>query len=254
MAAADRRTVRVMQWNVLADSLSDAFPRVDGALLEWASRGPRIAAMVAAADPDIGCFEEVDHPDVISRALPDHNALFVKKPAEASRDGSLLAVRRTAEVVDSRVVTFAGSNQTAILQRLCFAHLAPIELTVAVVHLKAKSDGAAARLAQAAELIALADAMSRGGPVIIGGDFNAEPASPEVGLLIAAGYRFHPYAMTTWKIRENEQRRQIDYIFYRGCTLHGVEHLIDEAKVPPARLPSADCPSDHIPLFNIFLF
>lgn len=105
---------------------------------------------------------------------------------------------------------------------------------------------------------------SHGLPLIVCGDFNAEPwedvyqrfASSPLGLdsaykgLSADGHSEPPY--TSWKIRRSsgESCHTLDYIWYSRQRFHvdAVLEMPCEEQIGPNRLPSYHYPSDHLSL------
>ena len=61
--------LKVMTWNILCDSLSDAFDRVPKELLVWEHRQPLIVAHILEQAPDVVCLQEVDRYDSLMSGL-----------------------------------------------------------------------------------------------------------------------------------------------------------------------------------------
>ncbi len=263
----------LLTWNVLADALSDAFPLVPAADLDWAHRGPRILAELTDPHgfgrlPDLLCLQEVDHFDELARELGRIGFVGKWLPKAEGRDGVALFHRPTAlerveldEPTDGalRYVQLTGepATQVALFER--FRRPDGSTLLVATTHLRAKSGFEAERTAQTQQLCAaLARIRRPGEPLIVAGDFNDTPDSAAVGTLLAhplglaSAYRTHhslPQAWTTWKIREHETRKVIDYVFH-SAELAPVA-LLDapaHAELGPQRLPERRFPSDHLNL------
>ena len=99
-------------------------------------------------------------------------------------------------------------------------------LTVATTHLKARQGALLSTLRheQGKDLLAwLAETAAPGGqPLLLSGDFNAEPTEPVFGAVTGAGqpgltsaYHLDELEFTTWKVRETgEQKHILDYIFH----------------------------------------
>lgn len=104
-------------------------------------------------------------------------------------------------------------------------------------------------------------------PVILAGDFNAEPSEPVYSTIrtdarfeLDSAYRVSsegaeeegqepPY--TTWKVRgEGECCHTIDYVFYsrRHLDVHQVLPFPTGEQIGPDRVPSFQYPSDHFSL------
>jgi len=50
----------LLQFNTLANSLSDSFPYVDSTYLQWEHRKKLLCAEILQHKPDVVCLEEVD--------------------------------------------------------------------------------------------------------------------------------------------------------------------------------------------------
>jgi nocturnin len=143
------------------------------------------------------------------------------------------------------------------------------EVCVATTHLKARNGALLSTLRneQGKDLLDFVKAHFGGRPVIICGDFNAEPTEPVYltllscqTLCLASAYastgdgsegapKEPPY--TTWKIREEgEVCHTIDYVFYSLDSL-AVEAVLDfptGEEIGEGRVPSFGYPSDHFSL------
>ncbi|XP_038849740.1 nocturnin isoform X1 [Salvelinus namaycush] len=293
-------SIRVMTWNILAQALGegkDGFVQCPLDALNWAERKYLILEEILTYRPDILCLQEVDHYydtfQPIMASLGYHST-FLPKPwspclevaSNNGPDGCALFYRRarfgllhTSHLRLSAMML--PTNQVAIVQTLRCRETGQ-RLCVAVTHLKARSGWEKLRGAQGADLLqslkaitswaAVSDPVSRGPgggsgtegvPLIVCGDFNAEPSedvyrrfiSSPLGLdsaykLLSADGQTEP-AYTTWKIRPSgESCSTLDYIWYS----HGaftVDTLLDiptEEQIGPDRLPSYHYPSDHLSL------
>ncbi|KAJ8391011.1 hypothetical protein AAFF_G00097890 [Aldrovandia affinis] len=277
--------IRVMQWNILAQALGegkDGFVRCPLDALNWAERKYLILEEILTYQPDVLCLQEVDHYfDTFQPVLGSlgYHGTFCPKPWSPcldvehnnGPDGCALFFRRDRfELLDSVSLRLAAlalkTNQVAIVQTLrCRATGHP--LCVAVTHLKARSGWERLRSAQGSDLLQSLQAATRGQhgdvPLLVCGDFNAEPseevyrrfAASSLGLdsaykrLSADGQTEPPY--TTWKIRPSgESRHTLDYIWYssRALSVDSVLELPTEEQIGPGRLPSYAYPSDHLSL------
>lgn len=155
------------------------------------------------------------------------------------------------------------------------------EICIATTHLKARNGALLSTLRneQGKDLMQFIKSHSENRPVIICGDFNAEPTEPvynsittDENLLLSSAYadclandnndndtksnREPPY--TTWKIRESEGEicHTIDYLFYNKNKLEvdSVLQFPTGDEIGEGRVPSLAYPSDHFSLvadFNI---
>ena len=73
----DSSQVRIMTYNILADQYAqehaeDLYSSVPWEALEWSSRAAMIAKEVAHWNPDVVCFQEVDHYTHLKALLKPH--------------------------------------------------------------------------------------------------------------------------------------------------------------------------------------
>ncbi|XP_077388505.1 nocturnin isoform X1 [Festucalex cinctus] len=281
-------SIRVMQWNILAQALGegkDGFIRCPLEALNWKERKYLILEEILTYRPDIVCLQEVDHYydtfQPIMAGLGYHGS-FLAKPwspcldveQNNGPDGCALFYRHSRFSLQTTIhlrlsAMMLPTNQVAIVQILD-CRLTSQQLCVAVTHLKARSGWERLRSAQGADLLqSLRSIISRSvgstgtNPLVVCGDFNAEPSedvyrrfrtSPlgldsAYKLLSTDGQTEPPY--TTWKIRPTgESCSTLDYIWYTHNAL-SVDCLLDiptEEQIGPDRLPSFHYPSDHLSL------
>ncbi|XP_041699812.1 nocturnin isoform X1 [Coregonus clupeaformis] len=292
--------IRVMTWNILAQALGegkDVFVRCPQEALIWAERKYLILEQILTYRPDILCLQEVDHYyDTFQPILASlgYHSTFLSKPwspcldvaSNNGPDGCALFYRRARfSLLSTSHLRLSAmmlpTNQVAIVQTLRCQETGQ-RLCVAVTHLKARSGWERLRGAQGADLLqslkaitsgpAGSDPVSRGAgggngtegvPLIVCGDFNAEPSedvykrfiSSPLGLgsaykLLSADGQTEP-AFTTWKIRPSgESCSTLDYIWYShdAFTVNTLLDIPTEEEIGPDRLPSYHYPSDHLSL------
>ncbi|XP_061901363.1 nocturnin isoform X3 [Entelurus aequoreus] len=199
-------SIRVMQWNILAQALGegkDGFIRCPLEALNWKERKYLILEEILNYRPDIVCLQEVDHYydtfQPIMASLGYHGS-FLAKPwspcldvkQNNGPDGCALFYRLSRFSLQTSVhlrlsAMMLPTNQVAIVQVLN-CRLTSRRLCVAVTHLKARSGWERLRSAQGADLLhSLRNITSRSGgtqdlqsseadPLVVCGDFNAEPS------------------------------------------------------------------------------
>lgn len=279
-------TVRVLQWNLLSQALAeqaDGFACCPDAALDWSKRRWRILEEILSYQPDVVCLQEVDHYKFLSASLgsvgfdgtfypkPDSPCCYVR--GNNGPDGCAIFYDRTKfELVrcEKRVleVFTCQSNQVTLL---CIFRrkLDDAELCIVTTHLKARQGGllSSLRNEQGKDLLDFVRAHRGNRPVIIAGDFNAEPSEPVYRTLMAqrdlplessyavrpasGGVREQEPPYTTWKIRrEGEVCHTIDYIFYTkpDFQLEARLDLPTEDQIGPGRVPSLAYASDHFSL------
>lgn len=130
---------------------------------------------------------------------------------------------------------------------------------LATTHLKAKKPNHAIRTIQIQQLI---NHLKSEPNVILLGDFNADPQEDGISALKNSYYSksiMEDQHFTSFKLRETEEKRQIDYIWLRSDN--------NEAKFDSAlqsydmsvfdvnrALPNEWMPSDHLPIFATVTF
>ncbi|XP_022612849.1 nocturnin isoform X1 [Seriola dumerili] len=201
----DNPSIRVMQWNILAQALGegkDGFVRCPLEALNWQERKYLILEEILTYRPDILCLQEVDHYydtfQPIMASLGYHGS-FLAKPwspcldveQNNGPDGCALFYRHSRFSLQATAhlrlsAMMLPTNQVAIVQTLN-CRVTGRQLCVAVTHLKARNGWERLRSAQGADLLqSLRNITSRGGgqseaasaivPLVVCGDFNAEPS------------------------------------------------------------------------------
>jgi mRNA deadenylase 3'-5' endonuclease subunit Ccr4 len=253
----------VATYNVLATAYIQPqwYAGVPEHLLRPETRVPVIVRRVAGLDADVLCLQEVE-PEVLAaltdrlrplgyagyyerkgRNRPDGCATFVRTGEFAVRHAGRLEYR------DREAGAEVHSGHVALLLALeRDGHL----IGVANTHIRwaapdaPRSEQVGHR--QVAELIAACrDSEPPCRDWVVCGDFNYPPDSEAVGAMRDAGYAFaHADRPHLRSAVANGRAKLIDYVFHTAG-------LRSRALDPPAvtddtKLPSADQPSDHLPL------
>lgn len=277
--------LRIMQWNLLAQALSqgdDNFVLCPVSALDWEHRKLHILEELLNYNPTILCLEEVDHFSFIKENLSKagYDGCFFPKPDSPclyndinygpdgcavfwKTDGVKLAHKKDIVLQDEKG---RETNQVAIL--CTFYHLSlKRDFFVAVTHLKSKPPYWQLRHEQGKYLEkVLKDTISNSLPLILCGDFNADPQEQVYAtfrtsdLSLASAYShlspelLEP-AYTTWKVRggpkgNKETAHCIDYVWFSTKFLVPVSvlKLPEEEEIGKDRLPSLTYPSDHLSL------
>jgi nocturnin len=137
------------------------------------------------------------------------------------------------------------------------------EICVATTHLKARQGALLSTLRneQGKDILDFLHEHVHNRPLVVCGDFNAEPSEPVYSTILSdERFDFHSAyrtldgqepAYTTWKIRgEGETCHTIDYVFYSRNHFN-VQQLLafpTGHQVGPNRVPSFQYPSDHFSL------
>lgn len=278
--ADDDNQIRVLQWNALSQTLgvhNDNFTECPMEALDWEKRRYRLVEEISHYEPDLLCLQEIDHFKFFKKALgtigytgvffpkPDSPCIYIK--GNNGPDGCALFFRTDRfELVrtETRVIEVwkVQSNQVVVLAVLRDRRSGR-ELCAVTTHLKARHGAllSAIRNEQGKDLLAFVRQQCGDRPVIVCGDFNAEPSEPvyttlteEGAPLLSSAYRQATGAEpehTTWKIRASgEVRQTLDYVFLSAGRfgVHSVLEPPTGEQLGEGRAPSFSYPSDHFSL------
>uniref|UniRef100_A0AAG5CVW5 Nocturnin n=1 Tax=Anopheles atroparvus TaxID=41427 RepID=A0AAG5CVW5_ANOAO len=189
--------LRVFQWNMLSQTLgmhNDGFIRCPMEALSWDCRRYQLVEEIIQNDPDIICLQEVDHFKFLQKILRAQNyeGVFFPKPdspclyinGNNGPDGCAVFYKKDRlEMVNhfTRILEVwrVQSNQVAIAAVLRTLDTNQ-ELCVTTTHLKARKGALLSKLRneQGKDLLYFIDGIAGNRPVILCGDFNAEPIEP----------------------------------------------------------------------------
>ncbi|XP_005101077.1 nocturnin [Aplysia californica] len=287
--------VRIMQWNVLAQGLclcSDSFVLCPPAALDWSRRKNYVMEELLTYDPDIFCLEEVDHFDFISQYLSPlgFQGLFCPKPDSpclyeennSGPDGCAVFWRKSHfsltsyENVVLRDDREKETNQVALLcwLRGLYGSSKGKDILVVATHLKSKKGYSELRYQQGKFLERELMKQAQGKPVVLCGDFNAEPEEKVIQVIKSSKLQLmSTYTLlspsgaepeyTTWKVRSGkhgetmeESCHTIDYVFVTRNNSKCVKLLQfpTGAELGDGFLPSFSYPSDHLSLVADLVF
>ncbi len=228
--------LRCASFNVLADaylSYGD-YSHVAPDLLVPGARVPHIMRLIADLQADVISLQEVEPPLVAALATSGSWQLFWSQKKNEKPDGCLTLVRQNIVVTDFMTYAYSdGSDhvmQFMIIGGIAFANThiewAPVD------------DPHHSGIAQTKELLRW---LSIEPPTVILADCNDRPQGPVRALVDAAGFMnvcgYEPTALI------GQERAALDLIAVRGTR---AEHI--HTAFRPEGIPSADCPSDHIPV------
>lgn len=278
--------LRVFQWNILSQTLGtkkDNFINCPAEALNWTTRRWRILEEIIQHDPDIICLQEVDHFKLIKKALCSigYHGRFVPKPDSPcihlednnGPDGcAIFYKKQKLELVNkaSKTLEIWGvkSNQVILGLNLLVKESGK-EICVATTHLKARNGTLLSNLRneQGKDILAWLEKVREDRPVILTGDFNADPTEPiyktmtdHENIPLESAYTISSdrnsnannemLGYTSWKIRETGEEMQIlDYIFHSPeLTAVATLNMPTEEEVGKERLPSLAFASDHLSL------
>ncbi|UJR32831.1 hypothetical protein I4U23_020293 [Adineta vaga] len=288
--SSNQRTLHILQWNTLAQGLSNPqrnFVRVKNETVAFETRKWRILEQILIRQPDLCSLEEVDiYECFLQHHLPKHGytCFFTPKPKSPcftfqndtanfkGPDGVLLCYK-TDLFEEIQRYYYKQSNDN-IQGKPFFAALElkhkPSSTNIVFVgtHLKAKKPFANMRITQTKAILQyLSEHYSTRTHTIIAGDFNGDSEEPFYDMIRQSGFssayrtflndKEPPF--TTWKFREHngiedDQCRTIDYIFYKseGFTPMAILQLPSREDIGCNGLPSDEYPSDHLAIETIF--
>ena len=216
-------------------SQNDGFILCPAPALDWTMRRWRVLSELVRHSPDILCLQEVDHFPLLDRALsslgycghfipkPDSPCIYL--PSNSGPDGCAVFYRRDQWELVGEVrhrileVWRVQSNQVVLALNLRSVTTSAREVCVATTHLKAREGALLATLRneQGKDLLQWLHTVRGNRPLILTGDFNAEPSEPVIGTMqdtLMSAYP-HDTPYTTWKVRETgEHKGTLDYIFH----------------------------------------
>lgn len=240
-AGSDRR-VRIVSWNVLAQSYMkpEYYPASPPEALEARGRRARVVERALGLAADVLCLQEIEPAthEALEARLPGHEARLAMKGAKRP-DGVAILVRKELGPVTWREVRYSdGTGHLGLLARLP-------GLGVATTHLRwhpPHETGPGPLEMQ--ELLAALDPDL---PWVVCGDLNFEAGSEVLALAHARGFT-DAYAATpeAWTCNANRRTKRIDFLLL-GPGLSGRTLPVPAIDVDTP-LPSLIEPSDHLPI------
>lgn len=250
--------------------------------LDWENRQLRVLEELVQYSPHIICLQEVDKFQFVQENLGrlGYKGMFFPKPDSpcldfeynTGPDGcAMFYLEEKLQLLsqDSVVLQQNGhpTNQVSIICSFSHrdANYSSPNFTVAVTHLKAKSAYHELRLRQGSYLLNYLENKIGSTPIIVCGDFNADPKEP-----IYSAFKASPLQLTscytslsesklepkytTWKIRGSptgnvENCKTIDYIWHsKHFRVKAVLDIPKDEDLGENKLPSWSFPSDHLSL------
>ena len=132
-------------------------------------------------------------------------------------------------------------------------------MMVVTTHLKARRGALVTNIReqQGGDLVSWVEKVRGGRPVILTGDFNAEPSEPVLETLtssvktpLQSSYSISDLEYTTWKIRDSgEEKHVLDYVFHSPeLETKRTLAMPDTREVSADKFPSLRYASDHLSL------
>ena len=221
---------------------------------DWPARLDRIEDGLRALGPDVVLLQEVLQDEGLpNQAQTVADRLGLGHVHFVSWDSAGSVKRYGNAILSSRPLLDAETHRLPPADAYRLAASAAVEvggrrvrLVTTHLHNPPTVEGRAARAMEIAHLLAVVEAGD--GPVVIGGDFNAEPDWPEMGMLRA--YRDLGGAGITWgPPYAGAPGRRIDYLF---DTDHPGLAVLDAGRALD-RPTDGLYPSDHFAVYARFL-
>lgn len=256
--AATDAELRVMSFNVRLPLASDGENR-------WEARRERLIGTLRDAEPDVIGTQELypEQAEAIVAALPEYRWFGRGRRGGREGDEHMGVFYRHAALRVIESGDFWLSDTPDVPGSISWGHLFPRMVSWALfersadgrrfylynTHLPYRDEDAAARLRGVETILARLAELPGAVPLVLSGDFNATPDSPEYARLAGAlddawttaAVRHGPAA--TFHAFSGKAERRIDWIFVRGFVVRSA-HTLDTAD-------AGRYPSDHFPVLAV---
>lgn len=253
-------------YNILADAYIQRarYPRSPAMVLDPAWRIPVLVQLISYLEAPILCLQEVE-PQALAainaRLSSRGYARAYARKGGASPEGCATFYRQDlAQLIDEAVFRFDGGKTaegaTGNVALITIFKLSGHLLGIINTHLTWDPPGTARDaqrgLRQANQLTRDYEKIASSADAwIIAGDFNAVPESDIVSLIERTGFSFaHADRAGMCTCSFNGEAKMIDYLFHSpGLHAEPIDSFVIDAKTV---LPSAEQPSDHVPVIARF--
>lgn len=230
---------------------------------DWSERRNKIYLEIEKSRPDIISLVELDDVAFFAEKLGQlgYDHVFLKRPRASSIDGcGIFYLRNRFELKEKIPLVYSDNDRISLLAHF-FDRLARKELIFGSTHLMREPDSQAQELVRKNEVKELVTKINMieknlSAPVIIAGDFNAEPGSPSINDMIQGGFR--PAIIDKQFLKDFKapctsktlaRSVWIDYIFYRGfLSDKSTPKAIKDCSNPYMVWPDQNEGSDHVPV------
>ena len=266
----------ILQWNTLSNKLStkQIFPNVDENYLKWENRKKLIKDILKKENPDILILDEIDNYNNFKKEIIDelkikYNGNFYERLDKYM--GIYIGINPNKFLlIEQKKIKFHGKNhefqneskyhslspQIFIVSKIQEIKTKDIFYLI-VSHLKAKKENENIRLIQINEILEYINNNGLNNEnIILVGDFNAPPTSESIINLEKFGMRsvfdYNKLEYTYFQVRDEIDKKIIDYIFYKGNFMFGEEKKSDIKIDENIGLPNEEFPSNHLYLKAMF--
>lgn len=252
-------------WNILATAYirPHFYPGTPASVLEPEWRVPAVARHAAEMQLDILCLQEVEAP--VFAALEDVLSPLgytgrLERKAGGKPDGCATFLRTDCcAKVDERRLYYTDGNASrpasGYVAQILTLDVHGTRLDLINTHLKWDPPGTPRKrqlgYEQASQAVSALQILSPSDCQIVCGDLNCAPESDVVNLFLQAGFQpTHSAGPGVFTCNSNREPKLIDYVFFRGpLQAEPVDLPLIDSGTP---LPSAEHPSDHLPLIARF--
>jgi len=247
------RKVTLLQMNVLAQWLChDDFPEKPRTIVEWDFRKNNLIQVLKEHSPDVIAIEECDKfsdwfkPEL---AKLDYDGVF---QAKSNKDGTAVFwSNKKFKSTNFKYYRYGADSQGMVMLELSHTDNPETGIYIAATHLKANGEFREQREKQVAMILEEFPKFfnHKNWPSFVLGDFNDYPSSSPIQKMqtvyTSAYDNSDKDSWTTWKKRETEVKRVIDYIFYDKSRATLSQILLQPSNCP-THLPDTFYPSDHL--------
>ena len=261
----------LIQWNILGLESCDqqAFPFVSEQCLQWENRKKLFCSILKENQADIFCFEEVDKydefKDIFIQISNQFDSIYFQKQSGNPQGIAVFYNKSKFNLIKSYKLKFFDEDNGKEMSQFCLVNFFTFNnkrsICVIATHLKAKERFEKIRVIQinqvckhlsSEEFLNNYRELNCEGLVFCG-DFNAEPTYECIRNMCSYKFidsflsnAFEKSEITTYKIRDKEYARVIDYIFYYNLELISLNKLMQKKEIGDKGLPSLSFPSDHL--------
>jgi mRNA deadenylase 3'-5' endonuclease subunit Ccr4 len=256
----------VATYNVLASAYIQRahYPRTPAMVLNPAWRVPALVQYISSLKADILCLQEVEPETFVAlrTSLGDigYGAQYARKYARRPEGCAVFYRRNAFELLSARVIAYADgagvAPDTGHIALCALFRSASGILGVINTHLTwdPPSTPRNAQMGQRQTQQLLTEhenSASAARGWIMAGDFNVTPDSEIIAMIERVGLRYaHSGLTSVFTCNVNSEARMIDYIFSSSALVAEpqLSVVIDDETI----LPSAEQPSDHVPIMAKF--
>jgi mRNA deadenylase 3'-5' endonuclease subunit Ccr4 len=253
---------RFATWNVLATAYirRDYYPGISAAVLDPRTRIPALVKRATELAGDILCLQEVEREvfhalDSALRPLGYSGLLAMKGDRKPDGCATFYREDRCQLIQEHRLLYADGGDNpdSGHVAQVIALRLSSLRIDLVNTHLKWDPPGTPRDrqwgYRQASLALSALGEWAENGVQLICGDFNVTEDSSVVPLFTSAG--FQPAHWDGYTCNSSAVAKRIDYILFRGPVRADPEPLpLIDGRTP---LPSAEQPSDHLPLVATFV-